>query len=86
MAKQRSMYICSECGYESGKWYGKCPGCGEWNTMNEETPAVKSTGTKRSSGGYVSRPLKRLSEITEGVGGVFPPAFMSLTGCWAAVS
>lgn len=26
MAKQRSMYICSECGYESGKWYGKCPG------------------------------------------------------------
>ena len=76
MAKQRSMYICSECGYESGKWYGKCPGCGEWNTMNEETPAVKSTGTKRSSGGYASRPLS----------GVFPPAFMSLTGCWAAVS
>ena len=67
MAKQRSMYICSECGYESGKWYGKCPGCGEWNTMNEETPAVKSVGTKRSSGGYASRPLKRLSEITEDV-------------------
>lgn len=67
MAKQRSMYICSECGYESGKWYGKCPGCGEWNTMNEETPAVKSTGTKRISGGYASRPLKRLSEITEDV-------------------
>ena len=67
MAKQRSMYICSECGYESGKWYGKCPGCGEWNTMNEETPAVKSTGTKCSSGGYASRPLKRLSEITEDV-------------------
>ena len=67
MAKQRSMYICSECGYESGKWYGKCPGCGEWNTMNEETPAVKSTCTKRSSGGYASRPLKRLSEITEDV-------------------
>ena len=57
MAKQRSMYICSECGYESGKWYGKCPGCGEWNTMNEEAPAVKSTGTKRSSVGYASRPL-----------------------------
>ena len=67
MAKQRSMYICSECGYESGKWYGKCPGCGEWNTMNEETPAVKSTGAKRSSGGYALRPLKRLSEITEDV-------------------
>ena len=35
MAKQRSMYICSECGYESGKWYGKCPGCGEWNTRHQ---------------------------------------------------
>ncbi len=61
------VYLQRMGGYESGKWYGKCPGCGEWNTMNEETPAVKSTGTKRSSGGYASRPLKRLSEITEDV-------------------
>lgn len=38
MAKLKSVYVCSECGYESAKWYGKCPGCGEWNTMNEETP------------------------------------------------
>lgn len=36
MAKVKSVYICSECGYESAKWYGKCPSCGEWNTMNEE--------------------------------------------------
>ena len=36
MAKIKSVYICSDCGYESPKWYGKCPGCGEWNTMNEE--------------------------------------------------
>ena len=36
MAKVKSVYICSECGYESPKWYGKCPSCGEWNTMNEE--------------------------------------------------
>ena len=43
MAKAKSAYICSECGYESPKWYGKCPCCGEWNTMNEElvTPVVK---------------------------------------------
>lgn len=34
--KVKSVYICSECGYESPKWYGKCPSCGEWNTMNEE--------------------------------------------------
>lgn len=36
MAKIKSAFICSECGYESPKWYGKCPSCGEWNTMNEE--------------------------------------------------
>ena len=35
-AKVRNIYVCSQCGYESPKWYGKCPGCGEWNTMAEE--------------------------------------------------
>ena len=39
------MYICSECGYESAKWYGKCPSCGEWNTMSEE---VRETGKSSS--------------------------------------
>ncbi len=34
--KIKSVYICSECGYESPKWYGKCPSCNQWNTMNEE--------------------------------------------------
>jgi DNA repair protein RadA/Sms len=34
--KIKSVYVCSECGYESSKWYGKCPGCGEWNTLTEE--------------------------------------------------
>lgn len=36
MAKIKTSYICSECGFESPKWYGKCPSCGEWNTLNEE--------------------------------------------------
>lgn len=36
MAKPKSLFICSACGYESPKWFGCCPGCGEWNTMNEE--------------------------------------------------
>ena len=45
-AKSKSLYVCSECGFESAKWYGKCPGCGQWNTMNEEVrqiePAAKA--------------------------------------------
>lgn len=34
--KVKSIYICTECGYESAKWYGCCPGCGEWNCMEED--------------------------------------------------
>ena len=34
--KIKTIYICSECGHESAKWFGKCPGCGQWNTMSEE--------------------------------------------------
>ncbi|KXG44872.1 DNA repair protein RadA [Tepidibacillus decaturensis] len=36
MSKIKSKYICQECGYESPKWMGKCPGCHQWNTMVEE--------------------------------------------------
>lgn len=36
MAKARKQYICQECGAASGKWIGKCPSCGEWNTYVEE--------------------------------------------------
>ena len=36
MAKTKTVFICNQCGYESAKWYGKCPTCGEWDSMNEE--------------------------------------------------
>ena len=36
MAGKKSVYVCGECGYESGRWMGKCPGCEAWNTMVEE--------------------------------------------------
>lgn len=35
MAKQKTIYLCDDCGYESPKWYGKCPSCGAWNTLKE---------------------------------------------------
>ncbi len=34
--KTKTVYICNQCGYESAKWYGCCPGCGEWNSMEED--------------------------------------------------
>lgn len=66
--KAKSVYVCSECGYESVKWYGKCPQCGEWNTMEEQQPVVASG---RSGGAVRSRssiqPVKRLSEINSDI-------------------
>lgn len=44
MAKQKTKFICQDCGYESAKWMGKCPGCAAWNSMVEE---VEMTGKPR---------------------------------------
>lgn len=35
MAKDKTAYVCSECGYDSVKWLGKCPACGQWDTFRE---------------------------------------------------
>lgn len=45
MAKQqiKSMWFCSNCGNESSKWVGRCPACGEWNTMVEEKMSAKAS-------------------------------------------
>ncbi len=49
-SKIKSVYICSECGHESPKWYGKCPGCGEWNTMNEQIKDISKNAAKSNLG------------------------------------
>src|SRR4051794_22092909 len=41
VAKKKTKFMCQSCGYESPKWMGKCPGCGEWNKMVEEVEIVK---------------------------------------------
>lgn len=64
MAKVKSVFVCSDCGYESPKWFGKCPGCGEWNTMNEELPN-KAPITK--NGISAVNQVMALNEITEDV-------------------
>ena len=43
MAKEKLIFFCKECGYESPKWMGQCPGCKEWNTFSEAPKAVKSS-------------------------------------------
>ena len=39
MAKTKTVYVCSECGYETPRWLGKCPDCGSWNTLEEREAA-----------------------------------------------
>ncbi|MFQ8690781.1 MAG: DNA repair protein RadA, partial [Blautia sp.] len=52
MAKgKKTVYFCQNCGYESAKWMGQCPGCREWNTFVEEAVSpLSSSKTAKKSG------------------------------------
>lgn len=72
MAKAKTVFFCKECGYESAKWMGQCPGCKEWNTFVEE-PAERKAAAGRGPGisartGAAGRPGRvkpaRLEEIS----------------------
>ena len=69
MAKDKTVYVCSNCGQESPKWIGKCPACGQWNTYKEikiaaDTVRAAATHAAASAGHALrtSRPV-RLREI-----------------------
>lgn len=63
MAKGKiNVYFCQNCGYESAKWMGQCPGCHEWNTFVEEMIDKKSAGKGKVTGGESAKSV-RLSEI-----------------------
>ncbi len=52
MAKSKTIYICSSCGYETPRWLGKCPDCGSWNTLTEQVqrPPEPEKKLKRAPG------------------------------------
>ena len=62
MAKSRIKYICSNCGYESLRWLGKCPTCDSWNTFTEELIEERKSGKKKYSG---ELNISKLNTITE---------------------
>ena len=45
MAKKKIVYVCRECGYDTPKWLGKCPGCGAWNSFDEEVESSSKNDT-----------------------------------------
>ena len=48
MAKEKTIFYCQSCGYESTKWMGQCPGCREWNTFVEETVIATGKSGKKA--------------------------------------
>ena len=60
--KIKTAWFCTSCGNESPKWMGKCPACGEWNTMVEETVA---TGKRSSSATSAARPSSKPIPLSE---------------------
>ena len=47
--QRRLMYLCQQCGYQSGKWLGRCPGCGEWESLVEEVIDIRQPIISTSS-------------------------------------
>lgn len=65
--KGKTMFFCQECGYESAKWLGQCPGCRKWNTFVEEkvTIAAKTKEKKKTTGGNIPTRLFDISTKEE---------------------
>jgi DNA repair protein RadA/Sms len=91
MAKVRSLFFCGECGYDSGKWLGRCPGCGSWNTFVEERieagapdPSRLRQVEPRPIGEIESEATERvptrISELDRVLGGGIVPGSLVLVG------
>lgn len=69
MAKEKTIFFCTSCGNESPKWMGRCPACGEWNTMVEKTVATgkpsKTAAAAARSAGSSPTPLNEVSSASE---------------------
>ena len=64
MAKgKKTVFFCQECGFESPKWMGQCPGCRQWNTFVEETVSPASTKTQTGNRNGVKNTPVALSQV-----------------------
>lgn len=91
MAKSKRQYVCHACGYTAAKWLGKCPGCGQWNSLIEEVPLPVGAGTSRAAGAkpvsitsVPSVPQRRIHtgsrELDRVLGGGLVPGSLVLLG------
>ena len=63
----KSIFVCTNCGSTTSKWYGRCPSCGEWNTLEENTVETGKKGTKSNShpGSVLTIPLSDVEGVEE---------------------
>ncbi|NYB72736.1 DNA repair protein RadA [Sedimentibacter hydroxybenzoicus DSM 7310] len=62
MAKIKTKFVCQECGYETAKWLGKCPSCGEWNSFVEEIEAKANDA--KSQRGISKGKIEKIQDIS----------------------
>ncbi len=70
MAKEKVAYVCEQCGQDSSKWVGKCPSCGQWNTMKEIrlAPAARSSSAavrRSDDAGNRPIPVRKIEALAE---------------------
>lgn len=63
MAKAKTVFYCTACGNETPKWQGRCPACGEWNTLEEHIQKPVAAGKAKSAAVGISRKAQKLSQI-----------------------
>lgn len=61
--KPRVIHTCSECGYSSPKWLGRCPECGSWGTLQEEAPVAAAAGPVRAAALTPTSPATPITKI-----------------------
>lgn len=66
MSKTRTVFFCTNCGNESLKWMGRCPGCGAYNTIEEHIEKPMAVGRAKSAPVGQSRRPQRIREVTSG--------------------
>ena len=92
-SRAKTVFVCSACGRDSARWFGRCPGCGAWNTLEEEAPRLKGsrrTAARREAArplGEAGAPAARERMATgmpefDGLlgGGIVPGSFVLIGG------
>ena len=63
MAKTKTVFFCTECGNETPKWVGRCPGCGAWNTLEEHIEKPAAPGRAKAAPVGLSRRPQQISQV-----------------------